>query len=297
MKKITVSNNTLTIIAGPCSVDEHNLHEIYKIADIKIYNKRAIAGTRVVGLKSRTNLSLDGKNMGIDYKVFMKNLTKLIEGKSPVSFEEPPSVKIAKQICADTGLIIATEIMNPLVQLPSFEHPMFKDKLFAWTPAVSQLGWSAMNMALFAKRNGWMVGIKNGKWAGMEKTWEGLAGFVQAHIEQHKAIMIQRGIEVPEKGKFRSLPMHESARKMKELGLQVFFDPSHSYGPLLRDDIVRGTVDAMKLKTKSGLNVYDGVLIEVGTSVTDTNQHITLNELEELTHRLSEFRELVPPTS
>lgn len=287
--------NTVTIIAGPCSVDQNNLKEVYQIAKMKVGDKRAIAGTRVVGLKSRTNLSLDGKNMGIDYTVFMKNTEKLIDGKSPSTFEEPPSVKIARQICVDTGLIIATEIMSPLVQLPSFERKEFKNKLLAWSPAVSQLGWPAMKMALFAKRNGWSVGIKNGKWKGMEKTWEGLASYVQAHVEPHKAILIQRGIEVPEKGKFRSLPVHESARAMKEKGFQVYFDPSHSFGPQLKSEIVRGTIEAMKLKTTGGIPVYDGILIEVGTSVTDTDQHITLPELQVLVNQLSNFRELVSP--
>ncbi|MFH0772977.1 MAG: hypothetical protein V1922_01565 [bacterium] len=295
MKKTTKISNRLTIIAGPCSVDEHNIHEIYQIAAITVLNKRAIAGTRMVGLKSRTSLSIDGKNMGIDYPVFMRNLAKIIDGKPPSSFEEPPSVTLAKKICADTDLTIATEIMSPLVQLPSLESEIFKNKILAWSPAVSQLGWPAMKMALFAKRNGWSVGIKNGKWKGMEKTWAGLASYVQAHVPPHKTIMIQRGIEVPGKGKFRSLPVHESAKQMKELGFQVFFDPSHSFGPLLRNDIVHGTIDAMRLKTNDGMNVYDGVLIEVGTSVTDTNQHITIPELHELVNRLSEFRELVSP--
>ncbi len=295
MKKTNHVNKKLVIIAGPCSVDQNNLEEVFKIAEMKVGGKRVIAGTRVVGLKSRTSFSIDGKNMGIDFAVFMRNLEKLIEGKPPSTFEEPPSVTIAKNICRDTGLIIATEIMSPLVQLPSFEDEVFKNKVLAWSPAVSQLGWPAMKMALFAKRNGWSVGIKNGKWKGMEKTWEGLASYVRAHVETDKAIMIQRGIEVPEKGKFRSLPVHESARQMKEKGFQVFFDPSHSFGPLLRDDIVKGTIDAMKLTTSDGQNVYDGVLIEVGTSVTDTEQHITLDELQEMCDALSIFRELVSP--
>ena len=89
--------------------------------------------------------------------------------------------------------------------------------------------------------------------------------------------------------------MHESAKQMKEKGFQVFFDPSHSFGPALRDEIVQGTIDAMKLKTDDGMNIYDGVLIEVGTSITDTEQHITLPELQKMCNQLSEFRDLVSP--
>ncbi len=291
--------NQLTIIAGPCSIDSNNIHEVYKIAEMTVNSgntkKRAIAGTRVVGLKSRTNLASDGKNMGIDFPVFMKNLEKLIEGKSPSTFEEPPSVILARQVRKDTGLIIATEIMSPLVQLPSFEDPIFKNKLLAWTPAVSQLGWPAMKMALFAKKNGWSIGIKNGKWQGMEKTWAGVASYVQAHIRKEKIIMIQRGIEVPEKGDFRSLPVHNAAQQMKEMGLTVYFDPSHSFGPKLRDKIVEGTIDAAQMKNEKGEFLYDGILIEAGTSVTDTEQHVSLKELQELCSRLAEFRDLVAP--
>jgi len=295
MKKNINGKKELTIIAGPCSVDERNLHEVLDIAKIRVEGKRAIAGTRVVGLKSRTALSMDGKNMGIDFAVFMRNLQKSMDGISPTEFEEPPSVTLARHIRQETNLMIATEVMSPLVQLPSFESEIFKNNVLIWSPAVSQLGWPTMKMALFAKRNGWNVGIKNGKWHSMEKTWMGLSSYVDAHIEKEKVIMIQRGVEVPEKGEFRSLPVHESAVKMKEAGMKVFFDPSHSFGPKLRDEIVDGTVEAMKMKTNAGEHVYDGVLIEVGTSVTDTKQHITVLELANLCERLGEFRSLVSP--
>lgn len=294
IKKMDTTNE-LTIIAGPCSVDENNMHEVLEIAKIKAKGTRAIAGTRVVGLKSRTALSVDGKNMGIDFPVFMRNLHKSMDGVSPKEFEEPPSVALARTIREETGLMIATEVMNPMVQLPSFESEIFRDNVLIWSPAVSQLGWPAMNMALFAKRNGWHVGIKNGKWHSMEKTWKGLSSYVDAHVEKEKVVMIQRGVEVPEKGQFRSLPVHDSAVRMKDNGMRIFFDPSHSFGPKLRDKIVDGTVEAMKMKTASGQFVYDGVLVEVGTSVTDTEQHITVSELDELCGRLAEFRLLVPP--
>lgn len=289
------TTNELTIIAGPCSVDENNMHEVLEIAKIKAKGARAIAGTRVVGLKSRTALSVDGKNMGIDFPVFMRNLHRSMDGVPPKEFEEPPSVALARIIREKTSLMIATEVMNPMVQLPSFESEIFRDNVLIWSPAVSQLGWPAMNMALFAKRNGWHVGIKNGKWHSMEKTWKGLSSYVDAHVEKEKVVMIQRGVEVPEKGQFRSLPVHDSAVRMKENGMRIFFDPSHSFGPKLRDKIVDGTIDAMKMKTASGKFVYDGVLVEVGTSVTDTEQHITVSELDELCGRLAEFRLLVSP--
>ena len=41
--------------------------------------------------------------------------------------------------------------------------------------------------------------------------------------------------------------------------------------------------------------LYDGILIEVGRSKTDTEQHITVKELKELCCQLAEFRDLTEP--
>jgi hypothetical protein len=46
----------------------------------------------------------------------------------------------------------------------------------------------------------------------------------------------------------------------------------------------------MKIDDKNYL--YDGILIEAGNSETDTEQHITINELKILCKELSKFREL-----
>ncbi|MEI6327181.1 MAG: hypothetical protein WCO78_03625 [Candidatus Roizmanbacteria bacterium] len=291
----TKQNHTITVIAGPCSLNPMNINELYEIADITVKGKRAIKGTRLVGLKSRTSLSLDGNNMGIDYAVFMRNHARLVDGQGPSEFEEPPTVTIAKQLCKETGLSVGFEVMSPLVQLPCIQDEVFNDKVLIWSPAVNQLGWPVMQMAAFAQKNGWSVGIKNGKWVGMEKTWAGLSTYAHGHLAPDNVIMIQRGVESPENGKYRNLPLHETSKHMKEQGMQVYFDPSHSYGPLLRDDIVRGSVEAMKMTTDTGEYVYDGLLIEAGTSTTDTDQHITHKELGDLCEQLSEFRELVSP--
>ena len=69
-----MNNMQLTIIAGPCSVDENNIKEIREIAqieamDISKQKKRAIAGTRIVGLKSRTDLDTRGEGMGMDFQI------------------------------------------------------------------------------------------------------------------------------------------------------------------------------------------------------------------------------------
>jgi len=64
-RKVYMQNQKLTIIAGPCSINQDNLAEILNIADIHVTNRsgitqRAIAGLRMVGLKSRSSLKGQG---------------------------------------------------------------------------------------------------------------------------------------------------------------------------------------------------------------------------------------------
>ena len=179
-----------------------------------------------------------------------------------------------------------------------------------WNPSVNQLGWEIDQMATFARKHGWHIGIKNGKWIGdhlqtadtadykgkttMEKTWAGLVKYV-AEID-HDIVLIHRGVDVPGKGNFRNAPVHHIAKRVKkDSKVKLFFDPSHSYGSKMRDHIVTAVVDAMKMKISEDEFLYDGVLIETGTSSTDTEQHITIDELRTLTAELAKFRDLVSP--
>ena len=179
--------NGLIVIAGPCSINYGNVEDIYKISDID-----GIFGVRIVGLKSRTSLNQSGEGMGIDYASFTKNLDRVAKKKSFEKMEDFPSHKIAKEFIKTTGKLVATEIMDPLIQLPSLEKHIPKGKLLIWNPAVSQLGWPAMIMGSFAKKNDWYIGLKNGKWLGspdkpdngetpMEKHWAGLAHYTRYH--------------------------------------------------------------------------------------------------------------------
>ena len=243
----------------------------------------------------RTALNKSGKNMGIDFPVFMKNLDLVLAGKPIGKLQIMPSVKIANKIIKATGLMVATEIIAPLIQLPIFEKLIPKNKLLIWNPSVNQLGWPIYQMGIFAKKNGWYLGLKNGKWTGdetkgqtsMEKTWIGLshyAGFDQPGLED-RLILIHRGVDIQRKGDYRSLPVHQAAKKVKSATrTKLFFDPSHSFGPILRHQIVDGVVEAMKMTVndEQGEYLYDGVLIEVGHSRTDTEQHLTITELEVL---------------
>lgn len=303
------------VIAGPCSVDEKNQKEIIEIAQMTVTNisskkQRAIAGTRIVGMKSRTELDPSGKGMGMDYPAYTANLKHILAGKSLLDLELPPSARISIEIFEKTNLLIATEVCSPLIQLSPLSKRIPKNKLLPWNPAVNQLGWPLHEMAMIAKENEWMIGIKNGKWLGesvtsaesthyasksnLEKVWGGLISYTT--MPKEKVYMIHRGIETNQKGDYRSLPIHNTARRIKEgTGAPMLFDPSHSLGPKMRMHIVAATLDAMQMKTTSGSYLYDGLLIEVGTSTTDTDQHISLLELQDLVSAIAGFRNLVSP--
>ncbi len=313
----SLKNTECTVIAGPCSIDEKNIKEVFRISEMEVKNRRgkyqrAVAGTRVVGLKSRTELTDTGIGMGMDYHAVQKNIDVMIKGGGVADFEIPPSAHMAKRVNDKTGMLIATEVMMPAVQLPAFEQMLPKGALMPWNPSVNQLGWQVHEMARFARRNNWHLGIKNGKWVGealhvansphftgkttMEKTWAGLASY--AGKLSGNTILIHRGVDVPDKGNYRSFPVHRIAERTKrDTKLKLYFDPSHALGPKMRDEIVAATIEAMKMQTSWDGYLYDGILIEVGTSVTDTHQHITLKELEYLLKELAKFRNLEAPNT
>lgn len=310
-----MKNDRITVIAGPCSVDKNNLKEIVEIGEITVKNRKgelqkAIAGTRVVGLKSRTEYDTTGKGMGIDFPAFKKNMEILTNGGNVKDFETPPSVIMAEEIVKKTNMLVATEVMVPSIQLPVFEGRIPKNKLMPWNPAVDQLGWTLLELAMYAKRNGWHIGIKNGKWIGdhlyrantdtysgkttMEKTWAGLASY--ADNDQGDIILIHRGVDVPDKGEYRNAVVHEIAKRTKlTTKKNLYFDPSHTHGPKLKHHIVSAVIDAMKMKINNNEYLYDGILVETGTSTTDTEQHITIEELRTLVQVLATFRDLVSP--
>lgn len=308
-----MNNSTLTIIAGPCSVSENSHEQLLDIAHVTFpdttgVKQSAIWGVRVVGLKSRTALDPTGNGMGIDFPVYLRNLTRFMEGQGTETFEIPPSVRMGEEIIAKTGLTVATEIVDPMIQLPPYEQAIFENKLLVWNPAVNQLGHPTFTMGRYAVKNNWYHGIKNGKWLGdvpasgmssMEKCWAGLVSYAiggDPDAHKDKVVMIHRGVDVAGKENFRNLPVHDAAERVKaNVSVKLFFDPSHSFGPLLRDRIVDETVQALKLKTQTGTYLYDGLLIEVGDSITDTGQHITISELADLCQKISEFRTIQSP--
>jgi hypothetical protein len=302
----------LEVIAGACSSDLDNRDQVFEIADMRVRNQqgetqRGVFGVRNVRLKSRTALGEDDE-MGMD----LPTLRPQIDKGSAILDMTPPSVEAAREIVAQTDLLVATEIMMPDIQIPHYENKIPKDKLLLWTPAVDQLGWHVMQMTKYAKRQGWHIGIKNGKTLGstlaeandpnrtelieLEKVWKGLTTYAEG-LDRSQLILIHRGVLVPERDKFRNALVHEVARRVKHAvpGVKLYLDPSHSYGPKLRHEIVSGTIDAMKMMD-GNTHLYDGILIESGVSKTDTDQHITLDELQVLLEDLAKFRRLREPT-
>ncbi len=302
-----MTNKNLKIIAGPCSISKENTDEVFEIANIRVGegDKRAVWGVRVVGLKSRTYMSEKEEEMGMDFLNYKKNVKSFISNAGLKDFLNYKSVDIAKKIIKETGVVIATEVVDPLIQLPVYEKNIPKNKLFIWNPAVNQLGYQTYIMGIYAKRNNWYIGIKNPKWYSkesgnnlntMEKTWEGQISYASSERDRYysndKVFLIHRGVDVKEKKKMRNLLVHKSVEKIKERNkINIFFDPSHSFGPLLRKNIVKETIKAMKLKI-NGNYLYSGILIEVGNSKTDTKQHITIKEFKELAFELSKFRKI-----
>jgi len=308
-------NPDVSIIAGPCSINEDNFYELYQLASMEVCNskgfvQRAISGVRVVGLKSRTNYSPDGKDLGIDYSHYLHNLSIYQQGGSIKDMVMMPGIEMAKQFANETGLLVATEIVSPLIQVPLYERLLKDNDMLLWNPAVSQIGWHFLEMTQFVKNTNWKLGLKNPKWQGkqkydaatltelssMEKTWLGLSSYAAGFKE--RIIFIHRGVSIAESGMYRNMPLHDSAKKMKQLtGAKIYFDPSHSFGPKLRDKIVDGTLDAMKMMFSEDEYLYDGILIEAGSSKTDSEQHITHNELQRLVNELSKFRNITAPDS
>jgi hypothetical protein len=308
-----LKNPDVFIIAGPCSINEDNFYELFQLASMEVRNakgiiQRAISGLRVVGLKSRTYYTPVGKDLGIDYSHYLHNLSVFQQGGGIKDLIMMPGIEMAKQVADETGLLVATEIVSPLIQVPLYER-LLKDKtMLLWNPAVSQIGWPLLEMTQFIGNTNWKLGLKNPKWQGkqkydtthltelssMEKTWLGLSSYAAGLKE--RIVFIHRGVSIPESGMYRNMPLHESAKKIKKIsGAKMYFDPSHSFGPKLQDKIVDGTLDAMRMMFSEDEYLYDGILIEAGSSKTDSGQHITHIELQRLVNELSKFRNITAP--
>lgn len=307
-----MKNSEVKIFAGPDSLDDFNLEEVYRMSEMKVDGKPALYGARTVGLKSRTNFDRDNTDkgfMGFDFEAIMQNFNIFGHGGNADDLVPLPTVQMAEKLYKDTGLIPSSEIMLPAIQLACIKKSFASDPFLVWNSAVDQLGWHIRQMAGFAEEHGWMVGLKNGKWLGeeykraekpefdgktsIETVWDGLVNYASIADE---VVLIQRGCDLPAKGEYRNLPIHYTALRTKkrhhDKNVSLYFDPSHSLGPKMRDQIVDKTVEAMQMKMDDDHYLYDGILIEVGTAKCDTHQHISVEELQELVDRIAEFRVL-----
>jgi len=303
--KREIKNTEVALIAGPCSINEKNIREVYAISEMEVKNRfgnmqRGASGVRIVGVKSRTSYTEKEGSMGIDREIFVDNMRSYAQGGGIKDMKMLPSIEMTDEFIRKTGMKVATEIVAPLIQVPLCDKVLRDHELLLWTPAVLQIGWNLMEMYECSKHNAWELGIKNPKWVGeesgglnsMEKTWLGIGTYVP---NIHDIIYIHRGVDVASRGLYRNLPLHESAKKVKTLsGKKMYFDPSHTFGPKMKDKIVEGTLDAMKMMMSEDEYLYDGILIEAGTSETDTAQHITHAELQTLMNELAKFRDIVP---
>jgi 3-deoxy-D-arabino-heptulosonate 7-phosphate (DAHP) synthase len=269
---------TLRIIAGPCSLSETNIEETIEIGKIP-----EVYGVRACGLKSVTS---PRDFMGIDQKAYFEG-------------GEYPSVKVAKRIISETGKRVAFEVMDT-VQLFEYQDQELDGKVFVWNPAINQLGYPLYQIAKIAAENRWEVGIKNPKWHGDEevqiggvpltngeKNWQGNAKY--AELGGVKPVMIQRGVDITNKGSYRNIPNHQGSVRMKKLGYEVWLDPSHICGQLRRDSIVAETLNALTAKI-DGAYLYSGILIEAGHSDTDSFQHVSVEELKGLIESAKKIR-------
>ena len=298
------------IIAGPDSLDNRNLAEAYEIANLQVNGQRAVYGVRTVGLKSRTNFdpfNTPSGFMGHDFEVIMENFDIFGYGGNKDKLIQLPTVLMAKELYKTTGVQCCTEIMLPAIQLACIAREFASEPFMVWNPAVDQLGWHVRQMAGFAKEYGWSVGLKNGKWLGeeysiaesedyskttsIETVWDGLIDWASIAPE---VLLIHRGCDLPDKGDYRNLPIHNTAKrtKLRNPNTKLLFDPSHSLGPKMREEIVNLTIEAMKMTYPDGTNVYDGCILEVGTSLCDTFQHLSLSEFKKMVNSIAEFREL-----
>ncbi|MEK7571411.1 MAG: hypothetical protein AAB553_03980 [Patescibacteria group bacterium] len=303
----------LTIIAGPCSITPENAQEVInETANITTPDgKRAIYGTRVVGLKSRTALDFTGDGMGLDSQAMQQAMNLPASDRMNVKM---PSVELAEKIAKATGLLISTEIMIPHLQLPYWEKKKaLAGNVMIWNPAVEQLGWNVLELAEFARKNGWDVGIKHGKFLGkdplevanhpdykgetsLEKVLLGLTTYVQEIPGE--LVVIHRGVDVPGRGDYRNALVHEIMRRLKRKlpkNAKLFFDATHCIGPVMRHTIVNEVIASAKMKVGDEF-LYDGIMMEAGSSSpVDFGEHLSIAELKHLVKELSGFRTLRKP--
>jgi hypothetical protein len=314
-------SSPLEIWAGHCSENKNNIEETERIARQTIRNprtgrqQRIVNRTRGVAFKSRTGLKDLLSYMGMDWKAIQANDTMYMEGKGHLDYLLYPSLIHLSNISRATGVGVASEILMPHLQLPVWGR-YFKGKSFQpWTAAVDSKGTSAMEFANWANRFGWDIALKNPKISG-KRTYTELLTAPQKEIEKttvfstwqgawswagsnQNTTMIHRGVDMPSDlegmDTFRNLPIHRVAAALQAVtGCNLGYDPSHINGQGRKEHIVEDAIEAAQtINPFTGNPQYQVLLLEVGNSTTDTEQHITLNQLQQIGETVIQWRPLV----
>lgn len=296
----------LEIVAWACSIDTNNLREAIRIATKEINGAHPYMAVRAVWVKSRTGPTSSKDGGWIDADMLRANQRLYAQRWiQSIELHPHPSVEMMKKILRETPAWVATEIVDPFVQTIVMANHFAEDKIWAnrvmvWNPAVLQIGHPVEYMAQMAENFGWHVWIKNCKEQDPgTKKWSGMleyanSGMSWVGLQNRKIMAIHRGYDIEGKWEHRNQPIHDHVvlLRKKYPGLRVYFDPSHIYGPKMRESIVENTIAAMKMTMpdKESEYLYDGLLVEAWTSTTDTEQHITLDELFDMTSRLADIR-------
>jgi hypothetical protein len=75
--------------------------------------------------------------MGIDFKVVQEAIDLPEQQRAQLQL---PSADLAEKIAKQTGMLVATEVMIPHIQLPFYAaREALKGNMMIWNPAVVQL--------------------------------------------------------------------------------------------------------------------------------------------------------------
>lgn len=321
----------MRIVHGPCQTSTRREVDYLKdSATATVTNQNGISVPVAYGLrfcveKSRTNLSPDRSGMGVVYEQWERYSKQLIHATLHGGVMPPIPVTEAalwaEEIQAQSGITLAMEIMD-WVHASLFVGHIQPGLGMLWTPSVMNLGEPAQMEAEVAGENNWIFGIKNGKWyprtlpnkdgevkvTSLEKTQAGMGTYAVGvtHLPK-ELVLIQRGMDVPEKGLHRNLHDHQSARLAKQLledllekqGIHVpvacAFDPSHVKGGELIHEIVPSAIEASTLLDLKGKPLYNMLLIESmekGGEIpkSDADQHITGDDVQLLATAIAQLR-------
>lgn len=297
----------LEIVTGPCSIDNKNFREVLEIWQKQINGQIPFTGVRVVGVKSRTAPTKSKDGGWIDADMLVANQRLFAQRwMQSLSLHAHPSIEMMEKVLQETPVGVATEIVDPYIQSMVmanhfWEKNIWPNRVMVWNPAVLQIGHPVQFMAQMAENFGWHVGIKNCKEQdpGVKK-WSWMVEYAgewmsSVWLQNRRIIAIHRGYDLESKWTHRNQPVHGNAVEMKKKfpWLRMYFDPSHTFWSDMRSSIVEETIKAMQMKVpETDIYLYDWMLIEAGTSTTDTKQHITLDELFDMTTRLADIRKI-----